>query len=166
VSLGKIVRQLLGKKWFFLVAHYYRSFFINLSVASSVISDLLPENASILDVGGGDGALINELLNLRPDLSVAALDISKKIGGALSDENRGRVRLFPGVSTFDTHTILSEHFDAVLISDVIHHIPMVERVEFIKQLKLLFCNRKIPIIIKDIEPSFVKSKLSGYSGTY
>lgn len=166
MSIGNIVRQLLGKKLFFKVAYYYRRFFVDLALVASVIEKHLPKNASVLDIGGGDGALLNEILHLRPDVTIAAVDISNNIGGALVEVNRKRVRLYPETSTFDNHSVFMEHHDVILISDVMHHIPEFDRIDFVKQLSKIVENRNINIIIKDIEPGYIKSYLSLFSDKF
>jgi hypothetical protein len=166
MSIGKLVRRVLGKRLFARLAHYYRRFFVDLKVAAEVITDHIPPKASILDIGGGDGALLNEFITLRPDVRITAVDIADEIGTAILEEHRLKVRLFPKTSTFDDHELFSENYDVVLLSDVMHHIPVDERIAFIDQICLIFSEKPFILIIKDLEPGYFKTFLGFISDRY
>ncbi len=75
------------------------------------IASLLPEKASVLDVGCGDGALAEEILRRRRDVTIVGLEVSAR------SDTRIPVKVFDGA-----HLPLREHdVDVVLFVDVLHH---------------------------------------------
>lgn len=81
------------------------------------LAEIIPPGARVLDVGCGDGAVARALLDLRPDLDVAGLDVL------------ARPQSHIPVSLFDGQSLPFENdaFDVVLFVDVLHHTddPMV-----------------------------------------
>lgn len=77
--ISKLFRKGLGKK-FFKLAIIYRSFFVNLGLVASAVSEFIPSSALVIDIGGGDGMLLNWLLQSRKDICVNMLDIANNIG--------------------------------------------------------------------------------------
>lgn len=103
-------------------------------VLAGAIAGLLPQGASVLDVGAGDGTLDRLLLDLRPDLSLRAVDVLPR-----------PVTHVP-VETFD-----GEHLpcgpgavDVVLFADVLHHTDQPERL-----LREAARVAKLGIVVKD-----------------
>ena len=78
-SPGQIARKLLGPA-FKPVGEVYRRLFVNLERIVDVLERELPREATVLDIGGGDGALIDRLLFRRPDVKVTMCDIAPAIG--------------------------------------------------------------------------------------
>lgn len=80
-------------------------------VLCDAVSELLPEQASILDVGCGDGLLSSLIVKQRKDLSVNGIDV------LVRDDT-----LIP-VTEFDGNTIPfpDKSFDIVMFVDVLHH---------------------------------------------
>jgi SAM-dependent methyltransferase len=75
------------------------------------IAALLPANASVLDVGCGDGLLALRLIELRPDITVRGVDVLVRPGAAIP------VQAFDG-----THLPLADKaVDVALCVDVLHH---------------------------------------------
>ena len=165
-EIGKIARKVLGKH-FHIIGSLYRSVFVDLYVVSQSISPYIFRGSIIVDVGGGDGELLNSLLSLRPDIKVKMIDRSKCIGGSLKEEFSSRVELFPGIG-MDRFTNVEHHkFDVVLISDVVHHISDEERGEFFSDLRKMVGDKNgIRIIIKDIEPGYYRASLSRIADRY
>lgn len=159
---GKIARRLLGRN-FDAVGRIYRRFFVDLERVADVFSQQMPMNAKILDIGGGDGALVDRLLRRRPDLKITMCDLAPSIGAFLSEEHRRKVRLLPATD----FSQVSGPFDAVTISDVIHHVPVEGREAFFEGLAMN-CRRWgcRKIILKDIEPGGVRATLSLIADRY
>ncbi|HET6702205.1 MAG TPA: class I SAM-dependent methyltransferase [Gemmatimonadaceae bacterium] len=80
------------------------------------IAAVLPEHASVLDVGCGDGSLAVALLQTRPDLTIRGLEVSERAGSRIP------VTLFDGAHL--PHA--DRAFDVVLFADVLHHTPHAE----------------------------------------
>ena len=86
-------------------------------VLADQLAILLPKNATVLDVGCGDGTLDSLILRARPDLTINGIDVLV------------RPQTFIPVTPFDGATIpYPDHaFDVVMFVDVLHHTndPMV-----------------------------------------
>ncbi len=80
-------------------------------VLADHFAPLLPEGASLLDVGCGDGRLTHLLATRRPDLQVRGIDVSVRPGAAVA------VTPFDGARIPDA----DDSVDAVLFVDVLHH---------------------------------------------
>lgn len=85
-------------------------------VLTREISALLPQNASVLDVGCGDGLLDTLILKERPDLKISGLDTLV------------REKTHIPVTRFDGKKIphADKSFDVILFVDVLHHTPNLE----------------------------------------
>jgi len=80
-------------------------------VLSRAVSEMIPREASVLDIGCGDGRLAFQLLQERPDLRIEGIDVQVRRGTPIP------VTLFDGrVAPYP-----DRHFDSVLFVDVIHH---------------------------------------------
>jgi SAM-dependent methyltransferase len=155
-SPGQIARRLLGP-YFKPVGDAYRRVFVNLEKIVDVLESAVPRGARVLDIGGGDGALIDRLLDRRPDLTVTMCDIAPTIGAFLGNRNRGKVTLLPGTDFADVHG----KFDFVMITDVMHHVPVDQRNAFFEALAQS-CARWgcTTLFFKDVEPGHVRAVLS------
>ena len=82
-----------------------------LRVLGETMADLIPEGASVLDVGCGDGLLTHYLGELRRDIEVSGVDVLVRKGA-----------LIP-VREFDGHSLPYSDgaFDVVMLVDVVHH---------------------------------------------
>ena len=80
-------------------------------VLAAHLSRVLPEGASVLDVGAGDGLLDKALGDSRRDIRLRAVDV------------HARPATFVEVLPFDGKSIPSESssYDAILLVDTLHH---------------------------------------------
>ncbi|MCZ6760226.1 MAG: class I SAM-dependent methyltransferase [Gemmatimonadetes bacterium] len=80
-------------------------------VLSALLADLLPRDATVLDVGCGDGSLDRKLLAHRPDLKLSGIDVQVRADAMIT------------VGHFDGSRIPFEDrsIDAVMFVDVLHH---------------------------------------------
>ena len=80
-------------------------------VLSRHLAELLPPDASVLDVGSGDGRIAQRVQTLRSDVRVRGVDVLVRPDALI------RVSEFDGVHLpFD-----DREFDAVMMIDVLHH---------------------------------------------
>jgi SAM-dependent methyltransferase len=101
---------------------------------AQLLSQAIPQGASVLDVGCGDGTLASILLQSRPDLSLQGLEV------LVREQPRIQVQQFNGV-----HLPCGDHsFDIVMFVDVLHHTsdPMILLREAVRVAR-------IGIVIKD-----------------
>jgi SAM-dependent methyltransferase len=82
-----------------------------IEVLSRRMEKFLPQHASVLDVGCGDGALARRLGEIRPDLAIRGMDVLLRPDALI------QVDLFDGKRI--PHP--DDHFDCVLLVDVLHH---------------------------------------------
>lgn len=159
MSVGKIVRKIFGKR-FYSLAKIYRSFFVDLDFVVESLGDI-KEQAKILDIGGGDGALADILLSKIKNAQVTIIDTCNLVGEAISERNKIRARLFRNLKLADFNKRQDQQFDLIVVSDVVHHIPVKQRNEFFVELgRTLKSNPGAKLAIKEIQPGYLKSKLS------
>ncbi len=75
------------------------------------VAELLPENATVLDVGSGDGLLASRVMAARPDVRIRGVDV------LLRPESFIPVQQFDGVHL----PFADREFDVAMMVDVLHH---------------------------------------------
>src|SRR3990172_5932074 len=125
VSAGQLARRLLGDRWFPVVGRLYRRLFVDLRKVAEGLPKV-PEGGHVLDVGAGDGELVNLLLPLNP--------------GA-------------------TATPARPPADVVILSDVLHHVPLAERPGLLIDLRDLLAGRAAKLVVKEVEPGSWRARL-------
>ena len=159
MKLGSAVRKLMPSGLERKAAAAYRRVFVDLRKVAISIAPFLPRNARLLDIGGGDGELLNHLLEARPDVTVAMVDVAPSVGKFVNRDNLGRVRLFPGTSIEAHIEGLHSPYDAALVSDVMHHLPPDYRGRFLQSVHTALVPSGV-IFVKDIEPGYFLAWLS------
>jgi cyclopropane fatty-acyl-phospholipid synthase-like methyltransferase len=165
MSLGSLARTILGQRWFPVVGGWYRGVFVDLERVVDCLPEL-PAGARILDIGGGDGQMINILLARHPEVAITMLDMSPRLGSFLKPEWKERVRLFPATSLRDYAKAEHEVPDLVIIGDVIHHVPEERRTEFFADLRTVLRGQATTLFVKDLEPGHFRSTLSVLADRY
>jgi hypothetical protein len=167
MALGSAIRSLLGMRLARRVGRWYRAIFVNLAKEAAALSAVLPRDAHVLDVGGGDGEPLNNLLAQRPDLRITTLDLKPVVGEWIEARFALRVTRLGGTSLADYLAAGRPDPDALLIADVLHHIPVAERSGFLGAVRALL--ERVPhlrIIVKDVEPGSWRAILGSLSDRY
>jgi SAM-dependent methyltransferase len=88
-----------------------------ISILSDWCSKLIMQNASVLDVGSGDGRLARLVAERRPDISIRGLDVRLRTNAVIPVEKFNGRSIPYGEGSFDV----------VMFVDVLHHTvePMV-----------------------------------------
>lgn len=86
-------------------------------VLTNHLTDMLPRNASVLDVGAGDGTIARLVMDARPDLTIQGVDVL------------ARTNSYIPITLFDGATIphADREFDAAMMVDVLHHAAQQQR---------------------------------------
>jgi cyclopropane fatty-acyl-phospholipid synthase-like methyltransferase len=153
---GQLARKLLGPA-FPIVGGAYRRFFVDMERVADWITVELGDAQRILDIGGGDGFFASLLLDRMPDLEVTLTDLSASVGTFIPDRNRARIKCLPSTD----HCAVDGAFDALILTDVIHHVPSRERRAFLESVA--DTARRVgarSILVKDIEPEGVRARLA------
>lgn len=164
MPLGPTIRALLSPAMERRLSGLYRSVFVDLDKVASSLLPHLVKDARILDVGGGDGELLNRLLDVRPDLSIDMVDIAPVVGKFVQSEHEIHVRKFPNMPLEDLSADLTG-YDVGLISDVMHHLPSDYRASFLQAIRARLAPNAC-ILIKDIEPGHAIASLSLFCDMY
>jgi hypothetical protein len=167
MALGPAIRRVLGPRLARRAGRWYRAIFVDLAKEAAALASVIPRDAHLLDIGGGDGEPLNHLLALRPDLRITTLDPGPLVGQWIEECYVGQV-------TRLARTSLDEYLaggrpdpDAILIADVLHHIPTDARAGFLGSVRVLL--ERVPqirIIVKDVEPGFWRAQLGFWSDRY
>ncbi|MGA2552255.1 MAG: class I SAM-dependent methyltransferase [Burkholderiaceae bacterium] len=167
MSLGERVRRVLGRRLSFVVGRWYRAIFVDLGLEARALSTTFPDGAHVLDIGGGDGEPLNHLLRLRPDLQITTIDPGPEVGQWLASEYQAQVTRLPRTGLEDYLAAGQPSPDALLIADVLHHIPEAGRGRFLGSVNQLL--ERLPnlrIVVKDVEPGSLRARLGYWSDRY
>jgi methyltransferase family protein len=167
MPLGPLIRRVFGPRLARRAGEYYRAIYVDLAKVALVLAAVIPRDAHVLDVGGGDGQPINHLLSLRPDLTITTLDPAPTVGQWIDPRHEGRVKRLPRTSLADFVARAHAQYDVILIADVLHHVPKSERHKFLESVGVLL--DRVPdlrIIVKDVEPGTWRALLGAWSDRY
>jgi 2-polyprenyl-3-methyl-5-hydroxy-6-metoxy-1,4-benzoquinol methylase len=166
VALGPTVRKMLDSSpalvgW---LTDTYRGFFVDLDA----VVDAIPMDASVgsfLNIGTGDGELVNSLVARYPNLRLTTTDISDQQGWLLKPEVRQTVTVETRTPSDIAEDGFGGSFDIVFMSDVMHHVPVEDR-ETVMQAAWQAVSPGGKLVIKDIEDRGIKAVLSLWSDKY
>jgi hypothetical protein len=161
------MRSLLGARLARHAGRCYRAIFVDLDKMALALADAIPCGAHLLDVGGGDGQPLNYLLALRPDLVITTLDPAPVVGQWIDARYQSQVTRLPSTNLADYVAGAHSNPDAILIADVMHHIPEAAREGFLGSVRVLLERvPKLRIILKDVEPGSWRASLGFWSDRY
>jgi len=159
---GQIARRVLGPV-FPVFGEAYRRAFVDIDKVADWMAARLPQGARVLDVGGGDGFVMNAVLARRADIHVTMTDLAPKIGGVIAPAHRARVELRPAISA----EAVDGAFDVLTLSDVVHHVPVTARPAFFAALSAAAVRTGCrSVLIKDIQPRGLRAKLAELGDHY
>lgn len=165
MKIGPFIRSHLPyslERW---AAQRYRRIFVDLKKVAGMLSSVLPASANVLDIGGGDGELLNCLLAARTDLRISMVDIAPSVGKFVEPRYSDRVQLFPGTSLEKHVSERASIYEAALISDVMHHLSPDYRKAFLASIWQALTPGGL-LLVKDIQPGHPVSYLSLFSDIY
>lgn len=129
---GPFIRKMFGP-FEPRISATYRSIYLDIGAFIELMQRWKPEASKILEVGCGEGAVTERLRITYPDAKITAIDITPRIG-----------RLYRG-SLHDVEFIQSDiqeiarqkpgHYDLVILSDVLHHVPVEFRQELLNAIR-------------------------------
>jgi cyclopropane fatty-acyl-phospholipid synthase-like methyltransferase len=158
MGVGTLAQSVLGERLFRRAASFYRGFFEDLDA----IVDTMPpfgDGSHVLEIGGGRGHLLEIILQRNPGARATLIDISPEVGSFLSPDVAARVELFPSTPIAEYVNSDRQPPTAVLLVDVLHHVPVAERTGLFAGISQLFAEGPGLLIIKDVVPGYFRSKL-------
>lgn len=165
MSVGAMARRLLGSR-FQPVGEFYRSLFMDIDKIAGFLAAQLPADARCVEVGGGDGMLTNAILQRRPDVHMTMIDVAAEIGAFLDPGLRDRVEMRADTSV-NYLARAAPPLDAIIIADVVHHVPAMERQSFFANVRrLCLASGCRVLLVKDVEPGTPRGYLSLLSDWY
>ncbi|WP_240097515.1 methyltransferase [Thermomonas flagellata] len=164
MTVGSFIRGLAGPLERPL-CDAYRALFMNVGRCAQQLQAAISSDCHLIDVGGGDGAVLDAILRVRPDLTATMLDLKTEVGKFLAPEIAPRVEIRAGTSIQDYLAQGGAPAACVLVSDVVHHVPADARTTFLHD-----CVRLLQpggtLIIKDVAPGHLVSLASMYADRY
>jgi 2-polyprenyl-3-methyl-5-hydroxy-6-metoxy-1,4-benzoquinol methylase len=164
VSIGSASRAILGEKLFQVAGTIYRRIFFDASDFVQCTTDIFSKGLC-LDIGGGDGFLTNRLLSVHPELFVTLIDPTLNCGTWVNKENSSRFTLHPNKTTNDLLPDQAGVYDSAILADVVHHVMPKDRKELLKQ-SFEILKPGGSLLIKEIEPKGLRSKLAYWADVY
>ena len=165
MKLGPAVRRMMTPSFERKAAEAYRSIFVDMRKVAMHMALALPDGAHVLDIGGGDGELLNLLLAERADIRVAMVDVAQSVGKFVEPRHGARVQFFPQTTIQEHRASVGAIYDAAIVSDVVHHIPLLVRAEFISTVQSSLKKNGV-LLVKDVEPGHAIAWLSLFCDQY
>lgn len=132
IPIGPAVRRLFGP-FEADIAGLYRAMFIDLGAWIAALSVWAPGARRILEVGCGEGAMTERLCVAYPDAAITAIDVTPRLG-RLFRGDPARVKFIQA----PVEDIARDHpaaFDLVILSDVLHHVPIPLRASLLQAIR-------------------------------
>lgn len=132
MPIGPAVRRAFGP-YEHRITEAYRSIYVDLDDYVRAVRDWVPQAREILEVGCGEGAVTERLVEAYPDARITAIDITPRVG-RLYRGPADRVQ-FSQSPVQEVAARSPGRFDMVMIADVIHHVPSALRSEILDAIK-------------------------------
>ncbi|HVW70381.1 MAG TPA: class I SAM-dependent methyltransferase [Steroidobacteraceae bacterium] len=153
MGIGRRVRRMFGKHER-TVSDAWRSAFVDLEEFTSEVKARVKSADSILEIGCGDGAVMERLAAAFPHARLTGIDICASPGRLFRGDSH-RVR-FLQASAAELLAREPSSYGLVMIADVIHHVPPRDRIPLL-QSALGLAARGGTIVFKEWlrEPSVI-----------
>jgi 2-polyprenyl-6-hydroxyphenyl methylase/3-demethylubiquinone-9 3-methyltransferase len=115
------------------ISEFYRSIYINIDAFVELVVQWKPAPNKILEVGCGEGAVTQRLNAAYPDAKITAIDITPRVG-RLYRRSLSGVR-FMKCTVQEIAATESGQYDLVVLSDVLHHVPLQLRQELLDAIR-------------------------------
>jgi 2-polyprenyl-6-hydroxyphenyl methylase/3-demethylubiquinone-9 3-methyltransferase len=115
------------------ISEFYRSIYINIDAFVELVVQWKPAPNKILEVGCGEGAVTQRLNAAYPDAKITAIDITPRVGRLYRGSLSG-VR-FMKCTVQEIAATESGQYDLVVLSDVLHHVPLQLRQELLDAIR-------------------------------
>jgi len=119
MPIGPVIRRIFGPSER-SISELYRSVFVDLNVLVDQIQRWTSAS-NILELGCGEGAVVERLVKAFPESNITGIDITPKVG-RLFQGDHSRV-IFKQQAIRDFAAENEAKFDLLLILDTLHHIP-------------------------------------------
>jgi SAM-dependent methyltransferase len=150
MTIGPFVRRLFGP-YEHQIGEAYRALYIDIDVFVSLLRRWNPTARHILEVGCGEGSVTERLSVAYPDADIAAIDITPRLG-RLYRGSLDRVT-FIRCTAQEMAARKPGHYDLVVLSDVLHHVPIDLRQPLLDAVRSALAPRGT-LIFKDWERNF------------
>lgn len=159
MRIGPAVRRMLGPIEA-PISSAYRSMFINVGDLGKAMA-AVPFGPRVLEVGVGDGMIASQLTTRRLDVTVLGIDLAENPGSLFEgDATRAQFRT---VSTSDLLAEKPEPFDAIVIADVLHHVPPAIRPALLSDVSALLADDGVLLVKETVvvsSPGYWMGKFS------
>jgi SAM-dependent methyltransferase len=132
MAIGALFRSLFGP-FEHRVSEAYRSVYVDLDAWAERIQSWKPDASRILEIGCGEGALSERLARIYPNAEIVGIDITPRIG-RLYRSPVGKVQ-FLQTTAQEMALKRPAAFDLVILSDVLHHVPLPIRSDLLRAAK-------------------------------
>jgi 2-polyprenyl-3-methyl-5-hydroxy-6-metoxy-1,4-benzoquinol methylase len=134
MGIGRQVRRMFGSHER-AVSDAFRSAFVDLAAFTREVGSRVREPGKVLEIGCGDGIMTEHLAGLYPRARLTGIDICQQPGRLFrGDETRVR---FLRTSAAELSETERHSYDLVVIADVIHHVPLDDRLPLLKSAVML-----------------------------
>lgn len=166
VVLGPLLRKSLEGSPGFVrwLTNTYRGFFVDLQRVVDCLP-VEPHSATLLNVGTGDGVLVSMIARRFPQLTVTSTDITANQGWLIEPDLRDSISLQVHTPEQIAETGFGTGFDLVVMSDVIHHVPISDRARVMARAWQATAPGGC-LVVKDIEERGYRARLSLWSDRY
>ena len=147
MAIGYFIRRSFGP-FEKTISNLYRSIFMDIRLLAEYIAEESSSSKKVLEIGCGEGALMENLVPLFPKTEFTGIDIAPTVGRLFQAHDDNVKFIHADIENFSSQCNVK--FDLILICDVLHHVPEELQRPLLKTAKSLLENDGV-IIVKDWE---------------